>query len=157
MKISETKFELLINSKFVPVNGAENIKEGDVFRIVNADGNPVTSHNVWSDKKYFSSVMSWRAAEDAMIDINGNYSVDAVPEEAVQALVKYGEKSLAVPKTKMVLGGSAIAVIDLVGLGILAPMLVSGTTLLSVFAGLAIAGSCLLLTGAFVIRLIRGE
>jgi hypothetical protein len=148
MIFHEPRIEVKIHERFLPVTGLESVKEGDVFRTVGKDGQPIISKNLWIDGKYYASIHSWRAISDSMIDVAGRYNVEAVPEEAYLGIIKYGDTTLVAPTPKKILGSVFVGITDIVGIGLVAPFLISATSTLSVIAGFGVIGGCLLLTGA---------
>lgn len=150
MIFHEPRIEVKIHEKFLPTSGLESVKEGDVFRTVGKDGQPIISKNLWIDGKYYASIHSWRAISDSMIDSAGRYNVEAVPEEAYLGIIKHGNTTLVIPTPQKIAGGILIGITDVVGIGLVAPFLISATSTLSVIAGFGVIGGCLLLTGAYV-------
>lgn len=150
MIFHEPQVEMEINGKFISVAGIGSLKEGDVFRTVNKDGLPTITSNVWIDGKYYASVRSWKAIADSQIDEHGRYNVDAVPCDASLGLIKYGDARIVVPTQKTLIRGMVVGAVDIVGMGILAPMLISAPSTLAVFAGFGIIGLCVALTASYL-------
>lgn len=157
MIFHEPQVEIRINDKFVPVSGIESVKEGDVFRTVGKDGEPTVSQNLWIDGKYYTSIRSWRAIGDAMIDAAGRYNVEAVPEDGSLGIIKHGNTMLVAPTKKSVLLGLGVLVSDLIGLGLVAPALISAPSTIAVIAGFGVVGVCVILTGAYFLSFLQKE
>mgnify|MGYP001553650257 CR=1 FL=1 len=148
MKISEPQFEIEINGKWLPINGAHAIKAGDVFRTKDETGNVhQLAHITLKGIDYFD-VISWRATEDAALHTDGTYHVDALPVTDNIALAKIN-LALTIPTTiPKILGIIGVALCDLATFGFIAPILISaGSTLL-------VAGGVILVAGVLTINVV---
>jgi hypothetical protein len=155
VRLVDPQVEIKVLDKFLPTN-VDGIKEGDIFRLVDDDGVPIIIEDTHVEGKDYAAIHSWRALNDAMIDDRGVYSIDAAPDDAYFGLVKYQDAALTPSRfEELGIAGRTVIVtstglLDLVGLGLLAPALVSSGSTLAVVAGFGLIAGCVGVTGGLI-------